>query len=107
MDIAGRNITPVDGIKNHKQRNDLILGDYRLLRADLEKLLPDKAPPIILIKANVCRLLQRVLVDDGFNIINKGSVVYFPSSGRQPDFHRQFGGVLKAHSTGAELAELV
>jgi hypothetical protein len=90
--------TPVDGIKSHKQRNDIILGDYPRLRADLEKLLPDKAPPVIVIKANVCRLLQPLLVDDGFNVSNKNSVVYFPSNGRQPDFHRQFAEILKSVS---------
>jgi hypothetical protein len=27
---------------------------------------------------------------DGFNVLNNGRVVYFPSHGRQRDFDRQF-----------------
>jgi len=72
--------------------------DYDLLRDDLEKMLPDKSTPIVLIKANVCRLLEPMLKQDGFNVLNKGSAVYFPSNGRQPEFHTQFGAILRSVS---------
>jgi hypothetical protein len=59
-------------------------------------LLPDQSTPLILLKANVCRLLERQLSIDGFNVLNSGRVVYFPSTGRQKEFHRQFRAILKS-----------
>lgn len=47
-------------------------------------------------KANVCKLLQHRLSKDGFNVLNAGRVVYFPSTGRQKDFQRQFEAILKS-----------
>jgi hypothetical protein len=48
---------------------------------------------LILIKTNVCRILEPKLTDDGFNVLNRGWVIYFPGSGRQGDFHQQFSAV--------------
>jgi hypothetical protein len=78
-----------------KNRNAVIVRDYPLLRDDLSEMLPDRSPPVVLLKANVCRLLEHMLRGDGFNVLNKGRVVYFPSTGRQPDFHRQFTEILR------------
>jgi hypothetical protein len=84
----------VDGMKHDKKKRDaVIMRDYPLLRADLEKMLPDRSTPIILVKKNVCQLLERKLTDDGFKVANKGSVVYFPAFSRQPKFHEQFGSL--------------
>ena len=66
------------------------------LREDLASLLPDRSAPLILIKENVCRLLKARLKKDGFNVLNSGRVIYFPSHGRQKDFHRQFAAVLQS-----------
>ena len=77
-------------------RDMVIARDYPLLRDDLAALLPDKSVPIILVKVNVLRLLQRKLATDGFNVINGDIVVYFPSSSRQRDFQRRFAAVLKS-----------
>jgi hypothetical protein len=63
---------------------------------DLASLLPDRSAPLILIKENVCRLLEARLREDGFNVLNSGRVIYFPSHGRQKDFHRQFAAVLES-----------
>jgi hypothetical protein len=87
---------PVDGEKNNKKRDEVILRDYPLLKTALEKMLADKSVPIVLIKVNVCDALEPKLKADGFNVINNGIRVSFPSHGRQPDFHRQFGAVLKS-----------
>lgn len=76
-----------------KSRDRVIARDYDLLRKDLARMLPDRSVPIILIKANVCRLLDRRLRNDGFNVLNCGRVVHFPSTGRQRDFHRQFSAI--------------
>jgi len=73
----------------------MITRDYHLLRDDLAAMLPDRSTPIILMKANVCLLLECRLTEDGFNVRNNGRVVYFPSTGRQKDFQRQFSEILK------------
>jgi len=78
-----------------KDRDQVIIRDYDLLRKDLARMLPDRSVPIILMKANICRLLDRRLRNDEFNVLNRGLVVYFPSTGRQKDFERQFGEILK------------
>jgi hypothetical protein len=57
---------------------------------------PDTSIPLVLIKANVCRILEPRLAKDGFNVLNGGRVVYFPGTGRQKDFQLQFGAILKA-----------
>jgi hypothetical protein len=75
-------------------RDDIILRDYPLLRDDLAALLPGRSTWLILLKANVCRLLEPKLKEDGFNVLNNGRVVYFPSTGRQKDFHRQFRAII-------------
>jgi hypothetical protein len=76
-------------------RDSVIMRDYPQLRDDLEALLPDYSVPIVLLKANVCRLLEQQLTEDGFNVLNKGHTIYFPSHGRQLEFHRQFRAILK------------
>jgi hypothetical protein len=78
---------------NTLSRNQIIARDYPLLRDDLASLTPDRSVPLILIKANVCRLLEPRLLEDGFHVINRGRAVYFPGSGRQKDFHQQFGAI--------------
>jgi hypothetical protein len=75
-----------------KSRDEVITRDYELLREDLRSLL-GRSQPIALIKENVCRLLEPKLVADGFNVLNRGRVVYFPSTGRQNQFHNQFSAV--------------
>ena len=77
-------------------RDMVMVGDYPLLRNDLAALLPDRSVPLILIKANVCRLLEGRLRKDGFSVLNKGRVVFFPGTGRQRDFQQQFGAILKS-----------
>jgi hypothetical protein len=55
----------------------------------------DRSTPLILIKANVCQILEPKLAHDGFNVLNRGRVIYFPSTGWQKDFFRQLGAILK------------
>jgi hypothetical protein len=81
-----------------KDRNSVITRDYNQLRDDLAAMLPHRSVPIILVKANVCRLLEPRLTKDRFNVLNRGRVVYFPSTGRQKDFQRQFSEILKTVS---------
>ena len=76
-----------------KPARDLVIArDFPELCGDLKRLLAScwSEIPLILIKANVCKLLEPKLKEDGFNVLNKCRSVHFPSHGRQPDFDRQF-----------------
>jgi hypothetical protein len=55
---------------------------------------------LVLIKANICRILEPKLREDGFKVLNRGGVIYFPAAGRQPNFHQQFGAILVKLSGG-------
>jgi hypothetical protein len=81
-------------------RNALIEQDYPLLVDDLSSLLSDRGIPLILIKANVCRILEPRLTNEGFNVINGGRLIYFPSTGQQRKFEQQFSDVLKSAGLG-------
>ncbi|WP_108682096.1 hypothetical protein [Methyloceanibacter sp. wino2] len=80
-------------------RNAVIRRDYPLLRDDLAGLTQGRAVPLVLIKANVCRLLESSLVADGFHVLNGGRKIYFPANGWQGDFQRQFADVLRSAET--------
>ena len=73
----------------------IIEQDHGALRSDLNQLISDRSIPIILIKANVGRVLEPKLARDMFNVLNKGRVIYFPGMGWQNRFKRQFRAVLK------------
>jgi hypothetical protein len=75
-------------------RDEVIARDYRLLLDDLESLMPNRSVPLVLIKANVCRILGPLLSKDGFSVLNGGRDIYFPSHGRQTEFRNQFSAVL-------------
>jgi hypothetical protein len=74
------------------QRSAIILGDYPHLCEDLRGLAP--TAPVILVKANVCRLLAPRLRADGFRVLNGDDAIHFPSHGRQPVFHSRFAAAL-------------
>jgi hypothetical protein len=80
---------PVNALRS-SGRNEVIERDYPVLRADLESLISDRSTPVVLIKTNVCQLLEPKLKQSSFNVLNCGRVIYFPSTGRQKDFERQF-----------------
>ena len=93
---------PVNTLKS-ASRNNLITRDYPLLRDDLANFISDRSIPLVLIKANVCRILEPKLAEEGFYVLNRGRVIYFPSFGRQKEFEQQFGAVLK--SAGIDTAD--
>jgi hypothetical protein len=72
---------PVNGIEDDKERDRAIMRSYPELVADLRDLTPDNSTPIILIKANVCRLLESRLLKNGFRVINRGIRPPFPLYG--------------------------
>ena len=85
---------PVNKV-TRSRRDRIIDRDYPLLREDLATLMSNQLTPLVLIKANVCRILESRLAQDGFNVLNRGRVIYFPSTGRQKDFFQQFGAILE------------
>ncbi len=80
-----------------KIRDYTILSDYNRLIEDLENLSPKKNVPIILVKSNICRMFDERLTERGFNILNKGVVIPFPSHGQQKKFHSEMLTVLSRH----------
>ena len=71
-------------------RDAVIVRDYPLLHDDLKALAPER---VVLIKKNVCVLLEPRLMAAGFRVLNAGRAVYFPSHGQQGHFHRQFAEI--------------
>ncbi|MHC2584514.1 hypothetical protein ACVI1J_003303 [Bradyrhizobium diazoefficiens] len=63
--------------------------DYPQPRIDITALSGGRSVPIILVKENVCRILEPVLLADNFNVIDKGRKVYLPVQGNQSKFDRQ------------------
>jgi hypothetical protein len=87
---------PVDKISKgaSHDRDEVIVRDYPLLLDDLASLMPDRSIPLVLIKANVCRTLEPLLLKDGFTVLNGGRAIYFPSHGQQSKFKNQFAAAL-------------
>jgi hypothetical protein len=77
-----------------KIRDYTILSDYNRLIDELETLCLNKNVPIILVKANICRMFDERLTERGFNILNKGVVIPFPSHGQQKRFYLKMSKVL-------------
>jgi hypothetical protein len=76
---------------NHKltsKRKIEICKSLPALINDLRYLLHGNKGNIILIKADICRLLEKPLLAAGFNVINKSAIVPFPSTGHQMEFRR-------------------
>lgn len=86
----------VDGRKPG-ERDHILLGDYDLLRRDLDLHAPDAA--LIVIKANVHRLLARRLSEDGFDVLNLDRMIPFPSTGHQNKFKPLFEELAARHLT--------
>jgi hypothetical protein len=84
---------PVNKMKE-KEKENTILSDFNNLIDDLDTMSSNKSP-LILVKANICRLLEDKLKLKGFNVLNKGIVVPFPSSGQQKRFHVEISKILK------------
>lgn len=84
--------TPVNRCTD-KEKAEIIARDSPALVEDLRNYAkPDTR--IILVKANVCKLLTPRLIDADFNVLNHGVVIPFPSSGRQSEFRSAIQKVL-------------
>lgn len=85
--------TPVNHLTD-VERNAVILESVEELVADLKKFAETSTIELILVKANVCRLLESRLIARGFNVMNNGTVIPFPSTGQQTRFLREARKVL-------------
>jgi len=83
---------------NKTERDAVILQDFDELVSDLMNLETSKTSKIILVKANVCKLLEPKLQEKGFNVWNNGKVIPFPACGQQTKFLHQAQKVLAANS---------
>jgi hypothetical protein len=92
--IVDASYEPVNNLKG-KPRNDKILEGYPALIRDLTSLDSAKKVPLILVKANVCRLMEPRLKSEGFRVHNAGTVIPFPGSGRQACFQAMLGPILR------------
>lgn len=92
-----------------KIRENKILKNFENLVADLKKLGDPKKINIILIKANICHLLEPRLLSSGFNVQNNGMVIPFPTHGHQNRFLSQtqkvIGGLTENSSIAAEIKQ--
>jgi len=84
---------PVNKLKG-KEKNNTILADFNQLIDDLENIDSSKKTPLIVVKANVCKLLESRLLSNGFNVLNKGIVIPFPSTGQQKRFQIEIRNIL-------------
>jgi hypothetical protein len=80
---------PVNHIKNENERDKAILAGLPELIVDLKNTLPNDRTPLILIKANICRLLRDRLQALDFNVINDDEIIPFPSHNHQSEFHQR------------------
>ena len=88
-----------------KERNETILSDFNNLVCVLESICLDKEIPIILVKANICKLLEERLTIKGFNIINNGTVIPFPSTGNQNRFHTEISKLFNRNNKTVQKME--
>ncbi|MDA3918993.1 MAG: hypothetical protein PF690_18775 [Deltaproteobacteria bacterium] len=91
---------PINKLKG-VERNNTILSDFDNLVADLENSTPEKQSGLILVKANICRLLENELQQKGFNVLNQGAVIPFPSTGQQKRFQTEFQKILNKYYKNA------
>jgi hypothetical protein len=78
-----------------KTRDIAIMGDFQLLIDDLNELCGADDILLLLIKANICRMLEDKLLLNKFKVINDGVVVPFPSTGQQKRFQEKIKLIFK------------
>jgi hypothetical protein len=76
--------TPINHLKTKKEKKKAILDDFPLLLEDLRSH-TEPETTVILVKANVCELLEPLLTGR-FTVLNQEKKIPFPSTGRQNEF---------------------
>ncbi|MFA4941453.1 MAG: hypothetical protein WC582_02550 [Patescibacteria group bacterium] len=89
--IIDATYVPANAIENKRERNKVILMDLPRLLDDLSD---KRRANIVLVKANICRMLEGPLTEAGFRVKNNGRIVPFPSNGQQNNFLNQIEKIL-------------
>lgn len=84
---------PVNNLSG-AERKIAILKGLKLLRIDLTRLAKHRKIPLLLIKKNICLLLEPLL-QEKYKILNKGRIVPFPTNGHQKRFHKLTSVILR------------
>jgi hypothetical protein len=78
-----------------QERNKRILDDLPVLVSVYElHAYVGSGTGVVLVKANVCTLLEPILTAHGFPILNRGRTIPFPSTGQQNRFREAVRQVL-------------
>lgn len=86
---------PVDKIPD-KKADTLILENYPAFLGEMKEFTKHNLQtPIILVKANICRMLDKKLTEDGFNVLNNGLIIPFPMHYHMPDFEKKVRSLIK------------
>jgi hypothetical protein len=86
--------TPVNHDElSFRERNRRIMQDLPVLVEEL-RLYVRPATRVVLVKANICELLEPALIGQGFPVINRGVRIPFPSNGQQGKFRETVRRVL-------------
>jgi hypothetical protein len=76
-----------------RERNRRILRDFPVLVSELREYV-GPATRVVLVKANICELLESTLISEGFPVVNRGLRIPFPSTGQQRKFREAVQRVL-------------
>jgi hypothetical protein len=76
-----------------RERNTRILDDLPVLVDELRQYV-GPGTGVVLVKANVCTLLEPILTARGFPVLNRGRIIPFPSNGQQGKFRMAMRQVL-------------
>jgi len=86
---------PVDNISD-KKADKLIMENYFFFIKDLKTIIGNtKNVKIILIKKNICTLLEKPLLTDGFNVVNNYEMIPFPLHYHMNSFSEKVRRLLK------------
>ena len=88
--------TPLNQLKP-AARNAAVKESIPSLLKELKTIKNARKVPIVLIKKNVCELLEGPLVEADYNVVNEGKMVAFPGSGQQANFRKAFSTILGEH----------
>ncbi|MDT8067944.1 MAG: hypothetical protein ROO76_07215 [Terriglobia bacterium] len=90
--IIDATYTPVNNLGD-PEADAIIVRDFLQL---LEELRAHAQPStkIVLVKTNICRLLEKRLDEEGFRVLNGGVTIPFPSTGQQSKFREKIQRVL-------------
>lgn len=91
--IVDASYTPVNNLRG-RDRDMKVMDGYSLLLKDLQCLTPDKETPLVLVKKNICRLMEPLLKKKRFKVANSGIIIYFLCCGQQSEFRRQIAMVM-------------